>query len=85
MCRLKTCTHVRRTGCLARRGTSGVHKCHRLLRVPPIPLLPLTINSARGCPYPPFMVELSEGLPVPREPAYVDKRSHDGEAQATSE
>ena len=27
----------------------------------------------------------SEGLPVPREPAYVDKRSQDGEAQATSE
>ena len=29
--------------------------------------------------------ELSEGLTVPREPAYVDKRSQDGEAQATSE
>jgi hypothetical protein len=26
-----------------------------------------------------------EGPPVPREPAYVDKRSHDGEAQAASE
>jgi hypothetical protein len=27
----------------------------------------------------------SSGLPMPREPAYVDKRSQDGEAQATSE
>ena len=29
--------------------------------------------------------ELSEGLPVPREPAYDAKRSHDGEAPAASE
>jgi hypothetical protein len=29
--------------------------------------------------------ELSEGLPVTREPAYDAKRSHDGEAQAASE
>jgi hypothetical protein len=29
--------------------------------------------------------ELSEGLPVPREPAYAAKRSQDGEAQAASE
>jgi uncharacterized protein YbbK (DUF523 family) len=29
--------------------------------------------------------ELSEGLPVPREPAYVAKRSQDGEARAASE
>jgi hypothetical protein len=28
---------------------------------------------------------VSEGLPMPRESAYVDKRSQDGEAQATSE
>jgi hypothetical protein len=27
----------------------------------------------------------SEGLPVPREPAYAAKRSHDGEAPAASE
>jgi len=26
-----------------------------------------------------------EGLPVPREPAYADKRSQDGEAPAASE
>jgi hypothetical protein len=30
-------------------------------------------------------MELSEGLPVPREPAYAAERSHDGEAQAASE
>jgi hypothetical protein len=30
-------------------------------------------------------MELSEGLPVPREPAYAAKRSHDGEAPAASE
>ena len=29
--------------------------------------------------------ELSEGLPVPREPAYAAKRSQDGEAPAASE
>ncbi|MGI9178199.1 MAG: hypothetical protein ACR2IT_10130 [Pirellulales bacterium] len=29
--------------------------------------------------------ELSEGLPVPREPAYDDERSQDGEAMAASE
>ena len=29
--------------------------------------------------------ELSEGLPVPREPAYDAKRSQDGEARAASE
>jgi hypothetical protein len=29
--------------------------------------------------------ELSEGLPVPREPEYAAKRSHDGEAQAAFE
>jgi hypothetical protein len=29
--------------------------------------------------------ELSEGLPVPREPAYAAKRSHDGEAPAAFE
>jgi hypothetical protein len=29
--------------------------------------------------------DLSEGLPVPREPAYAVKRSQDGEAQAASE
>jgi hypothetical protein len=29
--------------------------------------------------------ELSEGLPVPREPAYAAKRSQDGEALAASE
>jgi hypothetical protein len=28
---------------------------------------------------------ISEGLPVPREPAYAVKRSQDGEAQAASE
>jgi hypothetical protein len=32
-----------------------------------------------------WMHELSEGLPVPREPAYAAKRSHDGEAQAAFE
>jgi hypothetical protein len=40
------------------------------------------------------LLDLSEVLPVPREPAYADKRSHDqsacggsvpGEAQAASE
>jgi hypothetical protein len=30
-------------------------------------------------------LELSEGLPVPQEPAYADKRSHDGEAPSASE
>jgi hypothetical protein len=30
-------------------------------------------------------IALSEGLPVPREPAYAAKRSHDGEAPAASE
>jgi hypothetical protein len=30
-------------------------------------------------------MELSEGLPVPREPAYAAKRSQDGEAKAASE
>jgi hypothetical protein len=30
-------------------------------------------------------MELSEGLPVPREPAYAAKRSHDGEAPAAFE
>jgi uncharacterized protein YbbK (DUF523 family) len=29
--------------------------------------------------------ELSEGLPMPREPAYAAERSHDGEAKAASE
>jgi hypothetical protein len=29
--------------------------------------------------------ELSSGLPVPREPAYAAKRSHDGEAPAAFE
>jgi hypothetical protein len=29
--------------------------------------------------------ELSEGWPMPREPAYAVKRSQDGEAQAASE
>jgi hypothetical protein len=29
--------------------------------------------------------ELSEGLPVSREPAYAVKRSHDGEAPAAFE
>jgi hypothetical protein len=29
--------------------------------------------------------ELSEGSPVPREPAYADKRSQDGVAQSASE
>jgi hypothetical protein len=29
--------------------------------------------------------ELSEGLPVPREPAYAAERSHDGEAKAAFE
>jgi len=29
--------------------------------------------------------ELSEGLPMPREPAYAAKRSQDGAAQAASE
>jgi hypothetical protein len=33
----------------------------------------------------PLLIAGSEGLPVPREPAYVDQRSQDGEAQATSE
>jgi hypothetical protein len=28
---------------------------------------------------------LSEGLPMPREPAYAAERSHDGEAKAASE
>ena len=28
---------------------------------------------------------IREGLPTPREPAYGDKRSQDGEAQSTSE
>jgi hypothetical protein len=38
-------------------STSGVHKCHRLLRVPPALLLPrLLIRGKPGC---------SEGLPVP--------------------
>jgi uncharacterized protein YbbK (DUF523 family) len=30
-------------------------------------------------------MELSEGLPVPREPAYAAERSQDGEAKAASE
>jgi hypothetical protein len=30
-------------------------------------------------------MELSEGLPVPREPAYAAERSHEGEATAASE
>jgi hypothetical protein len=30
-------------------------------------------------------LELSSGLPVPREPAYDAKRSHEGEAQAAFE
>jgi hypothetical protein len=30
-------------------------------------------------------MELSEGLPVPREPAYDAERSHEGEATAASE
>ena len=29
--------------------------------------------------------ELSEGLPMPREPAYAAERSQDGEAKAASE
>ena len=28
---------------------------------------------------------IREGLPMPREPAYADKRSQDGEAQSASE
>jgi hypothetical protein len=31
------------------------------------------------------LVPLSEGLPGPREPAYADKRSQDGEAPAAFE
>ena len=33
----------------------------------------------------PHQPELSEGLPMPREPAYAAERSHDGEAKAASE
>ena len=51
---------------------SGVHKCHRLLRVPPIRLLavkkvkPLG-KDPRGTDRAPLMMnELSEGLTVPR-------------------
>jgi len=32
-----------------------------------------------------YETELSEGLPVPREPAYADKRRQDAEAPAASE
>jgi len=39
-------------------------------------------RSRHGC----FLtLELSEGLPVPREPAYAAKRSQDGEAPVASE
>ena len=51
-----------------------MHKSHRLLRVPPT-----------GCSSARPWHELSEGLPVPREPAYAVKRSQDGEAQAAFE
>jgi uncharacterized protein YbbK (DUF523 family) len=37
---------------------------------------------AASCP---LRHELSEGLPVPREPAYAAERSQDGEAKAASE
>ena len=32
-----------------------------------------------------FTVERGFGLPMPREPAYAAKRSHDGEAQVAFE
>jgi len=65
-------------------SASGVHKCHRLLRVPPIRLLRphhqfsegLTVsrwprmNPARGWP---CTNESSEGLTVSPEPAYAAK------------
>ncbi len=38
-----------------------------------------------GQPHAKHGLERSEGLPVPREPAYAAKRSHDGEAPAASE
>jgi len=46
---------------------------------------PLEVPHARNVPAGNSRPELSEGLPVPREPAYAAKRSRDGEAQAASE
>jgi len=42
------------------------------------------LPRVHGCPAVCFR-RISEGLPVPREPAYADKRSQDGEAPAASE
>jgi hypothetical protein len=53
----------------------GVHKCHRLLRVPPTRCSPCSRKQRTST-----HEEASEGLPMPREPAYVDKRSQDGVA-----
>jgi hypothetical protein len=45
--------------------------------------MPVGPHRFRDCGFP--RLALSEGLPVPQEPAYAAKRSHDGEAPAASE
>jgi hypothetical protein len=57
-----------------RRGTGSTEPCSRPTAGP---------HRSRDGGF--FELELSEGLPVPREPAYDAKRSHEGEAQAAFE
>jgi len=71
-------------GTLRRNPTPRVRrKVHRLLRVPPTGLPAPTVREALAPRA--HRPALSEGLPVPREPAYAGKRSQDGEAQSASE
>jgi hypothetical protein len=78
-------------------STSGVHKCHRLLRVPPagcslVPEASARVDAARGCPCPGSrrLIPLrsrdgeAEESPSERSPGWAQRASRDGAWAAPS-
>jgi len=66
--------------------TPAVPSEHRVAQISPAaaraPDQPLPVGNSSSESY---HERLSEGLLVPREPAYADERSQDGEAKSASE